>query len=69
MAAIVPEGSSHLKPVEREVTILPSGAATLNFEFDAGQVKRPEYERQEQFRVGPEALPHQHLESCEAPYC
>ena len=59
----------HLKPIEREVTVVPDSAVIWNIEFDAGQVKRPEYERQEQFRVGPEALPHQHLEGCEAPYC
>jgi hypothetical protein len=59
----------HLAPIEREVTIEPNGAATLTFEFDGNQVVRPLYESQEKFRVGPEARPHEHLESCEAPYC
>lgn len=59
----------HLAPVEQEVTVEPNGAATLTFEFDGNQVVRPLYESQAKFRVGPEAHPHEHLESCEAPYC
>lgn len=59
----------HLAPIEQEVTVEPNGAATLTFEFDGDRVVRPLYERQEKFRVGPEAHPHEHLESCEAPYC
>ncbi|MFZ5862519.1 MAG: carboxypeptidase regulatory-like domain-containing protein [Nitrospirota bacterium] len=59
----------HLAPTEQEVTVAPNGAATLTFEFDGNQVVRPLYESQEKFRVGPEAHPHEHLESCEAPYC
>lgn len=59
----------HLKPIEREVTVPPDGAVSITFEFDARQVVRPQYESQEKFRIGPEARPHEHLESCEAPYC
>ncbi|MBI3607465.1 MAG: hypothetical protein HY207_05835 [Nitrospirae bacterium] len=59
----------HLPFIEREVTVSAGGAVSLDFEFDGGRVVRPQYERQEQFRIGPEAHPHDHLESCEAPYC
>jgi hypothetical protein len=59
----------HLKMIEREITVSASEAVALNFEFDSSEVKRPHYESQEKFRIGPEALPHQHLEGCEAPYC
>ncbi|HLG22068.1 MAG TPA: carboxypeptidase-like regulatory domain-containing protein [Candidatus Manganitrophaceae bacterium] len=59
----------HLKPIEQEVTVSANGAVTVDFEFDSSQVVRPQYESQEKFRVGPEARPHDHLESCEAPYC
>ncbi len=59
----------HLKPVEQEVTVPANGSVAIQFEFDASRVVRPEYERQEKFRIGPEANPHDHLESCEAPYC
>ena len=59
----------HLKPIGQEVTVAPNGIVSVNFEFNGAQVKRPEYERQEKFRVGPEALPHEHLENCEPPYC
>jgi hypothetical protein len=59
----------HLKMIEQTVTIPANGTASLNFEFDATQVKRPHYESQEKFRIGPEALPHEHLEECEPPYC
>ena len=52
----------HLKPVEREVTVAPNGVVPLHFEFDSKQVRRPEYESQEKFRISPDALPHQHLE-------
>jgi hypothetical protein len=58
-----------LKPIEKTITISKNGVLSLNFEFDAGEVKRPHYESQEKFRIGPEALPHQHLEECEPPYC
>jgi len=59
----------HLKPIEQEVTVPANGNVAINFEFDASRVVRPEYERQEKFRIGPEAHPHEHLEECEAPYC
>jgi hypothetical protein len=59
----------HLKPVEQEVTVPENGSVAINFEFDSSRVVRPEYERQEKFRIGPEAHPEHHLESCEAPYC
>lgn len=59
----------HLKPIEREVTVPANGRVSIAFDFDSRQVVRPSYESQEQFRVGPEAHPHDHLESCEAPYC
>jgi hypothetical protein len=59
----------HLQTIEQEVTVEPNGNATLTFEFDGGQVVRPLYESQAKFRIGPEARPHDHLESCEPPYC
>lgn len=59
----------HLKPIEKTVVVTANGAVDLNFEFDGAEVKRPIYEDQRKFRIGPEALPHQHLESCEPPYC
>jgi hypothetical protein len=59
----------HLKPIEQEVIVLEHGTVSIAFDFDSRQVVRPSYESQEKFRVGPEAHPHDHLESCEAPYC
>jgi hypothetical protein len=59
----------HLKPIEQEVTVPANGTVSIAFDFDSGQVVRPQYESQERFRIGPEARPHDHLESCEAPYC
>jgi hypothetical protein len=59
----------HLKPIEKMVTVSENGAVNLHFEFDADEVKRPHYESQEKFRIGPEALPHQHLKGCQPPYC
>ncbi len=59
----------HLKMIEKEITVPANGAVTIDFEFDSSQVKRPNYESQEKFRIGPEALSHQHLEGCEEPYC
>lgn len=50
-----------LKPIEKEITVSADETIVLNFEFDAATVRRPEYERQEKFRIGPEALPHEHL--------
>jgi len=59
----------HLKMIEREIIIPARETVSINLEFYSHQVKRPHYETQEKFRVGPEALPHEHLEDCEAPYC
>jgi hypothetical protein len=59
----------HLAPTEQEVTVGPNGESTLTFEFDGAQVVRPLYESQAKFRIGPEAHPHDNIESCEAPYC
>jgi hypothetical protein len=59
----------HIEPIEREVTVPENGNVMLNFEFDSKEVHRPIYERQEKFRIGPEAHPHERLEECEAPYC
>jgi len=59
----------HLKPIEQEVIVLEHGTVSIAFDFDSRQVVRPSYESQEKFRVGPEAHPHDHLESCEVPYC
>jgi hypothetical protein len=42
----------HFKPIEREITVSPNKAVTLDFEFDAAAVKRPHYETQEKFRIG-----------------
>jgi hypothetical protein len=59
----------HMKPIEKEVTVPADGTVALDFSFDAGQVVRPHYETQDQFRVGPEAMPHEDLEGCEGPFC
>ena len=59
----------HLKPIEREMTVPANGRVTINFEFDAGSVQRPIYERQDKFRIGPEAHPGHGLDGCEVPYC
>ena len=42
----------HFKPIEREITVSPHQAVSLDFEFDASAVKRPHYETQEKFRIG-----------------
>jgi hypothetical protein len=47
-----------LKPIRRKVTVRPNEAVTVDFEFDAREVKLPHYESQERFRIGPEAHPH-----------
>lgn len=59
----------HLRAIEQWVTVGENGVVSVNFEFDGKQVKRPEYESQEKFRIGPESRPHEHLEGCEEPYC
>ena len=59
----------HMKPIEKEITVSANGTTELDFEFDAKQVVRPHYESQEKFRVGPEAMQHEHLEGCEGPFC
>jgi hypothetical protein len=59
----------HLPIVEREVTVPPKGAASFDVVYDGAKVVRPAYESQEKFRIGPEALPHQHLQECVPPYC
>jgi hypothetical protein len=59
----------HLKMIEKEITVPAAGTVAIDFEFDAAEVKRPHYESQEKFRIGPEALSHEHLEGCEGPYC
>lgn len=41
----------HFKPIEREITVSPNRAVSLDFEFDASDVKRPHYETQEKFRI------------------
>ena len=51
----------HMDLIEKEVTVDANGTVNLDFEFDAKQVERPIYESQKQFRIRPEALPHEHL--------
>ena len=51
----------HMEPIEKKVTVTANGTVNLDFEFDAKQVVRPIYESQKQFRIGPEALPNEHL--------
>jgi hypothetical protein len=41
----------HFKPIEKEITILSKGVASLAFAFDSSTVKRPHYETQEKFRI------------------
>jgi hypothetical protein len=59
----------HMKPVEKQVTIPPNGTAVLDFELDGGQIVRPIYETQTQFRIPPERDPSVDLKGCEGPYC
>jgi hypothetical protein len=59
----------HMAPIERVITVPADGAVALDFVFDAGQVARPVYERQEKFRISPESDPYQNLEGCEGPFC
>jgi len=59
----------HFKPIEQDVTVPVNGSVAINFEFDSANIQRPIYERQEKFRVGPEAMPEHHLMGCEGPYC
>jgi len=61
----------HFKPIEKTITIKPGETATLDFTFDAKTVVRPSYESQEKFRIGPEAMPQEHLMEggCKPPYC
>ncbi|HEX9756580.1 MAG TPA: carboxypeptidase-like regulatory domain-containing protein [Nitrospiria bacterium] len=59
----------HLKPIEKEFTILEGRTVSIDFEFDPTQVVRPLYETQEHFRIPPESDPFQDLEGCEDPFC
>jgi len=59
----------HFKPIEQEVTVPAKGSVSINFEFDSANIQRPIYERQDKFRVGPEAMPEHHLMGCDGPYC
>ncbi|MFQ5781212.1 MAG: carboxypeptidase-like regulatory domain-containing protein, partial [Nitrospiria bacterium] len=49
----------HYKVYSREITVEANKTARLDFEFDADLVKRPEYEKQKQFRISP-ATPEDH---------
>ena len=51
----------HMAPIEKEITVSENGTAHLDFEFDSKHVERPPYESQAQFRIGPDALPNEHL--------
>ncbi len=44
----------HLKPSVQEVVVRPGETVALTFQFDAAEVKRPNYETQDKFRIGPE---------------
>jgi len=59
----------HLKPIEKEVTVVPGGTVSLDFEFDAQTVHRPYYESQKWFRIGPESDPYVDVTGCEGPFC
>jgi len=43
---------AHIQPIEREITVKADGRVTVDFEFEADEVKLPHYETQEKFRVG-----------------
>jgi hypothetical protein len=59
----------HMKPIVKQVTVLPNGIASLDFEFDARQVIRPIYETQEHFRIPPESETTLDIKGCTGPYC
>jgi hypothetical protein len=48
----------HLKPQRRSVTVRPGETVTIDFVFDSSEVRRPHYETQDKFRIGPEAHRH-----------
>ncbi|HXN07237.1 MAG TPA: carboxypeptidase-like regulatory domain-containing protein, partial [Nitrospiria bacterium] len=59
----------HFQPIEKEIVVLPGENAPLDFKFDSAEIKHPNYEIQEKFRVGPEAHQHGDITGCEGPYC
>lgn len=50
-----------LKPIVNTVRIEPGKNTRIDFEFQSREVKRPHYESQERFRIGPEAHRHGEL--------
>lgn len=50
----------HFKVVEKEITVPAKGAVSVDFEFDAADVKRALYEIQDERRISP-ATPHDHM--------
>lgn len=45
----------HMQIASQTITVKARGVSPIDFEFDASQVERPEYEKQEQGRIGPGA--------------
>ncbi len=45
----------HMKIASQTVTVTARGVSPADFEFDAEQVERPEYERQQEGRMGPDS--------------
>ncbi|MBI1821245.1 MAG: carboxypeptidase regulatory-like domain-containing protein [Nitrospirae bacterium] len=41
----------HMKIVSREITVKANAMTSVNFEFQGGEVERPEYEKQEKGRI------------------
>lgn len=50
----------HFKVVEKEITVPEKGTVSIDFEFNADDVKRALYETQDERRISP-ATPHDHM--------
>jgi hypothetical protein len=59
----------HFKPIEKEITVPGNGNVSINFEFDSANIRHPNYEIQDKFRIGPDAHQHGDIKECEPPYC
>lgn len=62
-----------LKLIEKEIMVPPNGNVSVDFDFDAREVVRPNYETQSVFRMGPGYEQPFHkpedVKGCEGPFC